>query len=51
MWLCHMCIQAEDDRNLVLSHFGLGKYVLFVAFVGFSFKLGSLKEEEQYLSF
>ena len=36
---------------LVLSHFGLGKYVSFVAFVGFSFKLGFLNEEEQYLSF
>lgn len=31
---------------LMLSHFGLGKYVSFVAFVGFSFKLGLLNEEE-----
>lgn len=36
---------------LVLSHFGVGKYVSFVAFVGFSFKLSFLNEEEQYLSF
>lgn len=36
---------------LVLAHFRLGKYVLFVAFMGFSFKLGFLNEEEQYLSF
>lgn len=36
---------------LVLSHFRLGKYILFVAFVGFSFKLGFLNEEQQYLSF
>lgn len=36
---------------LVLSRFGLGKYVSFVAFVCFSFKLGFLNEEEQYLSF
>lgn len=27
---------------LVLSHFKLGKYILFVDFVGFSFKLGIL---------
>lgn len=45
-FVAHMMIEI-----LVLSHFGLGKYVSFVAFVCFSFKLGFLNEEEQYLSF
>lgn len=27
---------------LVLSHFRLGKYIMFAAFMGFSFKLGFL---------
>lgn len=49
--LSHVCSGLRVIEISLLSHFALGKDASFVAFVGLSFQLGCLNEEQHYLSF